>query len=85
MEPMGRRSVTSLVIAGLDPAIHLEKCILRRLMDARVKPGHDESFLNWPPTSQSRMPRILTDSNFKQPHAARRSFAISPRIHASLA
>jgi hypothetical protein len=28
----------SSVIAGLDPAIHL----LRRKMDARVKPAHDE-------------------------------------------
>jgi hypothetical protein len=26
-----------LVIAGLDPAIHL----LRRMMDARIKSGHD--------------------------------------------
>jgi hypothetical protein len=42
--------VTSLVIAGLDPAIHPKKCVLRRLMDARVKPGHDEAFFNWPPT-----------------------------------
>jgi hypothetical protein len=28
------------VIAGLDPAIHL----LAKMMDARVKPGHDSSF-----------------------------------------
>jgi len=28
----------SVVIAGLDPAIHL----LRETMDARVKPAHDE-------------------------------------------
>jgi hypothetical protein len=34
---------THSVIAGLDPAIHLlRKMILRRMMDARVKPGHDE-------------------------------------------
>jgi hypothetical protein len=34
---------THSVIAGLDPAIHLlRKMVLRRLMDARVKPGHDE-------------------------------------------
>jgi hypothetical protein len=33
---------TNSVIAGLDPAIHLlETSILRRLMDARVKPAHD--------------------------------------------
>jgi hypothetical protein len=30
------------VIAGLDPAIHLGKRILRRSMDARIKSGHDE-------------------------------------------
>ena len=34
---------THSVIAGLDPAIHLlRKMVSRRLMDARVKPGHDE-------------------------------------------
>jgi hypothetical protein len=32
----------SFVTAGLDPAIHLKNAFLRRLMDARVKPGHDE-------------------------------------------
>src|SRR6266852_6278628 len=38
-----QRPSTRSVIAGLDPAIHLlRKMILRRLMDARVKPGHDE-------------------------------------------
>jgi hypothetical protein len=31
----------SVVIAGLDPAIHL--------MDARVKPAHDDSFPHWKP------------------------------------
>jgi hypothetical protein len=31
----------AVVIAGLDPAIHLRKNIFRRMMDARVKPGHD--------------------------------------------
>jgi hypothetical protein len=31
------------LIAGLDPAIHLfPKMLLRRLMDARIKSGHDE-------------------------------------------
>jgi len=29
-------------MAGLDPAIHRKKRILREMMDARVKPGHDE-------------------------------------------
>src|SRR5689334_22290295 len=29
-------------MAGLDPAIHLFERVLRRLMDARVKPAHDE-------------------------------------------
>jgi hypothetical protein len=48
----GTRVVTPPVIAGLDPAIHPKKCILRRLMDARVKPGHDESLFNLLPTSQ---------------------------------
>jgi hypothetical protein len=38
-------SLAHLVIAGLDPAIHLlRKMFLRRSMDARVKPGHDECF-----------------------------------------
>jgi hypothetical protein len=32
-----------LVIAGLDPAIHL----LRKRMDARVKPAHDERREAW--------------------------------------
>jgi hypothetical protein len=32
-----------LVIAGLDPAIHPSSLsLLRRMMDARVKPGHDD-------------------------------------------
>jgi hypothetical protein len=30
-----------IVIAGLDPAIHPAKRILKLLMDARVKPAHD--------------------------------------------
>ena len=30
-----------LVIAGLDSAIHRLERLLRRMMDARVKPGHD--------------------------------------------
>ena len=32
----------SVVIAGLDPAIHLFREILSFSMDARVKPAHDE-------------------------------------------
>jgi hypothetical protein len=35
---------TKSAIAGLDPAIHLENAF-RRLMDARIKSGHDEK---WP-------------------------------------
>ena len=32
-----------IVITGLDPVIHLlRKNLLRRLMDARIKSGHDE-------------------------------------------
>jgi hypothetical protein len=31
-----------LVIAGLDPAIHRPKAIFAVLMDARVKPAHDD-------------------------------------------
>jgi len=31
-----------LVIAGLDPAIHRAKRRFDSLMDARVKPAHDE-------------------------------------------
>jgi hypothetical protein len=36
-----------IVITGLDPVIHLlrEKSLLRRLMDARIKSGHDKCFL----------------------------------------
>jgi hypothetical protein len=30
------------VIAGLDPAIHLLRKTLSKMMDARVKPAHDE-------------------------------------------
>jgi hypothetical protein len=30
------------VIAGLDPAIHPLRKILAKMMDARVKPAHDE-------------------------------------------
>jgi hypothetical protein len=37
------RGGTFVVIAGLDPAIHpLRKSLSRRMMDARVKPGHDD-------------------------------------------
>jgi len=31
-----------IVIVGLDPAIHRAKRSFEFLMDARVKPGHDE-------------------------------------------
>jgi hypothetical protein len=31
-----------LVIAGLDPAIHPLEWLFRSVMDARVKPAHDE-------------------------------------------
>jgi hypothetical protein len=32
-----------IVVTGLDPVIHLlRKKLLRRLMDARIKSGHDE-------------------------------------------
>jgi hypothetical protein len=31
-----------LVIAGLDPAIHLFRKTLSWLMDARIKSGHDD-------------------------------------------
>jgi hypothetical protein len=34
--------MTHLVIAGLDPAIHRAKRSLEYLMDARVKPAHDD-------------------------------------------
>jgi hypothetical protein len=33
----------TVVIAGLDPAIHRAKRIFESLMDARVKPAHDDS------------------------------------------
>ena len=38
---MGVASPHSFVIAGLDPAIHRAKRIFEDLMDARVKPAHD--------------------------------------------
>jgi hypothetical protein len=31
-------------MAVLDPAIHLKEGFYRRMMDARVKAGHDEPF-----------------------------------------
>jgi len=34
-------SLTQFVISGFDPAIHPKKIFLRRLMDARIKSGHD--------------------------------------------
>jgi hypothetical protein len=30
------------VMAGLDPAIHVFACARKKVVDARVKPGHDE-------------------------------------------
>jgi hypothetical protein len=33
------------VIAGLDPAIHPLRKSLAKMMDARVKPAHDEVYL----------------------------------------
>jgi hypothetical protein len=42
MPAMRSRVLGKLVMAGLDPAIHLKKVALyRSVMDARVKPGHD--------------------------------------------
>jgi hypothetical protein len=44
MKNAAARPGHGLVIAGLDPAIHLlEKRFLRRLMDTRVKPAYDAS------------------------------------------
>jgi len=43
MRPHDLRTALSVVIAGLDPAIHLFLKSLLGLMDARVKPGHDGS------------------------------------------
>jgi hypothetical protein len=37
-------------MAGLDPAIHLKR-VLRRWMDARVKPAHDEGWFSYDPGS----------------------------------
>jgi hypothetical protein len=34
--------LATIAIARLDPAIHLFNKLLRRVMDARVKPGHDQ-------------------------------------------
>jgi hypothetical protein len=39
---MGGAISNNAVIAGLDPAIHRAKRIFRFLMDARVKPAHDD-------------------------------------------
>jgi hypothetical protein len=38
---MGDATPDTVVIAGLDPAIHRSKSILGFPMDARVKPAHD--------------------------------------------
>jgi hypothetical protein len=38
---MGGVTQDTVVIAGLDPAIHRSKSIFKFLMDARVKPAHD--------------------------------------------
>jgi hypothetical protein len=35
-------SPNTVVIAGLDPAIHRAMRIFKFLMDARVKPAHDD-------------------------------------------
>jgi hypothetical protein len=61
--PHRARDTISVVIAGLDPAIHLsfEKCFLRRWLDTRVKPAYDAEYVT---TSFSN-----SDSNFKQPSA----------------
>ncbi|WP_283806895.1 hypothetical protein [Bradyrhizobium lablabi] len=37
------KSVYLVVMAGLDPAIHVFLLRHRQDVDARVKPGHDES------------------------------------------
>jgi hypothetical protein len=39
---MGGATPHIVVIAGPDPAIHRSKSIFRFLMDARVKPAHDD-------------------------------------------
>jgi hypothetical protein len=39
---MGGAAPDIVVIAGLDPAIHRLKSIFGFLMDARVKPAHDD-------------------------------------------
>ncbi len=41
-------AVKRVVIAGLDPAIHRAKRNFEFLMDARVKPAHDEPNLRRP-------------------------------------
>jgi hypothetical protein len=52
-------------MAGLDPAIHLKNAFLRRLMDARVKPGHDELGFDSRATILRRRPG--SDENLKIP------------------
>jgi hypothetical protein len=39
---MGGVTPDAVVIAGLDPAIHRSKSIFKFLMDARVRPAHDD-------------------------------------------
>jgi hypothetical protein len=39
---MGEVAPIIIVIAGLDPAIHRAKRILKFSMDARVEPAHDD-------------------------------------------
>ncbi len=53
--PVDLPSEHQLVIAGLDPAIHPSEN-LRRKMDARVQPWHDNSSAG-DPTSRDALPR----------------------------
>jgi hypothetical protein len=46
---MGGATPEMIVIAGLDPAIHRAKRIFEVLMDARVKPAHDETWVGRQP------------------------------------
>jgi hypothetical protein len=55
----------TLVLTGLDPVIHLlRKSLLRRLMDARIKSGHDERVFE--ERGQGALRTQTPDSIFKQ-------------------
>jgi hypothetical protein len=68
----------TIVITGLDPVIHLlRKSLLRRLMDARIKSGHDERFSRSEVKARFALKLPIQFSNSK--NNSKYGFAISRR------